>query len=151
MTEHTRNQIFFRDIQKICFKIFTLVLLDGFLNGFSKFGFFLVEICILIRDFWAIFVNYSMRMLSMRWTNFSVCSASVQIFASCYMALWTHAEHTRKWFHRLLSIRGNDFNAPWAYVEMISTYPEHTRKLFHRRLSIRGNDFNVSWTYAEPI
>ncbi len=30
---------------------FTLVLLDRFLDGFSKFGFFIGEICILIRDF----------------------------------------------------------------------------------------------------
>jgi hypothetical protein len=29
-----------------------MVLLDGFLEGFSKFWFFIVEICILIRDFW---------------------------------------------------------------------------------------------------
>jgi hypothetical protein len=28
-----------------------MVLLDGFLDGFSKFRFFIVEICILIRDF----------------------------------------------------------------------------------------------------
>jgi hypothetical protein len=31
--------------------MFTWVLLDGFLNGFSKFLFFIVEICILIWDF----------------------------------------------------------------------------------------------------
>ncbi len=38
VTEHTRNQIFFeRYKKKIFFKIFTLVLLDGFLDGFSKF------------------------------------------------------------------------------------------------------------------
>ncbi len=45
-----------RDIpKKIFFKIFTLVLIDGFLDGFSKFWFFVVEICILIRDIWVIF------------------------------------------------------------------------------------------------
>ncbi len=52
VTEHTRNQIFVRDIQKFFFfKIFTLVLLDRFLGGFSKFGFFISEICLLISDF----------------------------------------------------------------------------------------------------
>ena len=37
VTEHTRNKIFWRDIQQFFFKIFTLVLLDRFLDGFSKF------------------------------------------------------------------------------------------------------------------
>ena len=46
------TKFFLRDIKKkIFFKIFTLVLLDRFLDGFSKFGFFMGEICILIRDF----------------------------------------------------------------------------------------------------
>ena len=90
VTEHTRNQIFFERYPKnFFFKIFTLVLLDRFLNGFSKFGFFIGEICILIRDFWVIFENYSMRMLS---------------------------------------IRGNDFIACWAYAEPISSHAEHARK-----------------------
>jgi hypothetical protein len=46
------TKFFLRDIQKIfSFKIFTLVLLYRFLDGLSKFGFFIGEICILIRDF----------------------------------------------------------------------------------------------------
>ncbi len=65
--------------------MFTWVLLDGFLNGFAKFGFLIVEICISIWDFWVIFKNYSMRMLS---------------------------------------IRGNNFIAHWAYEEMISSHVE---------------------------
>ena len=86
-------------IQKCFFsKIFTLVLLDRVLDGFSKFGFFIGEICILIRDFWVIFENYSMRMLS---------------------------------------IRGNDFIACWAYAEPISSHAEHTRNEFPRMLSQR--------------
>jgi hypothetical protein len=40
-----------RDINSYFFKIFTLVLLDRFLYGFSKFRFFIGENCILIRDF----------------------------------------------------------------------------------------------------
>jgi hypothetical protein len=54
VTEHTgtRNQIFLERYPKICFsKMVTWVLLDVFLNGFSKFGFFTVEICIKIWDF----------------------------------------------------------------------------------------------------
>ncbi len=82
VTEHTRTKFFWRDIQKyFFFKKFTLVLLDGFLNGFSKFRFFIVKICVLIRDFWVIFENYSMCMLSIRIL-----------------------------FYRTLSIWGNDFN-----------------------------------------
>ncbi len=52
VNEHTRNQIFLESYPKIFFfKMFTWVLLDGLLNGFSKFGFFIVEICILMWDF----------------------------------------------------------------------------------------------------
>ncbi len=42
--------------------------------------------------------------------------------------MYSYAEHTGKWFYRTLSIRGNDFNAGWAYEEMISSLTEHTRK-----------------------
>ena len=106
MFEHIRGDwayaeqnFLLRDIQKIFFfKIFTLVLSDRFLDGFSKFGCFIGEICILIRDFWAIFENYIMRMLS---------------------------------------IRGNDFIACWAYAEPISSHAEHTRNEFPRMLSQR--------------
>jgi len=99
VTEHMRKQIFLeRYPKKFLFKKFTLVLLDGFLNGFSKFRFFIVKICILIWDFWVIFENYSMRMLS---------------------------------------IRGNDFIAHWAYEETILSHTEHTRNEFSRMLSQR--------------
>ncbi len=66
------TKFFWRDIQKkfFFFKMFTWILLDGFLNSFSKFGFFIVEICILIWDFWVIFENYSMRMLNIRGNDF---------------------------------------------------------------------------------
>ncbi len=42
--------------------------------------------------------------------------------------MYIHGEHTRKWFHRTLSIQGNDLNPGWAYAEMISLHPEHMRK-----------------------
>ncbi len=46
------RQIFFERYPKIFLvKILTLVLLGGFLDDFSKFWFFIGEICILIRDF----------------------------------------------------------------------------------------------------
>ncbi len=116
-------------------------------RGFSKFRFLRVEICILIWDFRVIFENYSMCMLGIRGNDLS------------------HTEHTRKRFHRTLSIRGTNFCAcsasgkmwtvftckfmlskrgtnfiaHWAYTERISSLPEHTWNGFHCWLSIRGN------------
>ncbi len=93
----------FDELSKKCFpKIFTLVLLDGFLDGFSKFRLFIVTIGILIWYFWVIFEKCSMR-------------------------------------DRMLSIRGNDFIANWAYEETISSHNEHTRNEFQPWLSMRGN------------
>ncbi len=142
------TKFFLGDIQNFfSFKIFTLVLLDRFLDGFSKFWFFIGEICILIRDFWVIFENYSMRMLSIpgndfiacwayaepisshseeRGTNFRACSASGK--------MWTFL-HVQS----MLSIRGTNFIAHWAYGERISSHAEHTGNRFHRMLSMRGN------------
>jgi hypothetical protein len=62
---------FFDELSKNFFpQIFNLVLLDGFLDGFWKFRLFIVKICILIWYFWVFFENYSMRMLSIRGTDF---------------------------------------------------------------------------------
>ncbi len=114
---------------------------------FFRIRFFIVEICILIWDFWLISENYSMRMLSKRETILS------------------HTEHTRKRFHGTLSIWGTNFRAcpasgkmwtvftckymlsirrtnfiaGWAYAERISLLAEHTRNGFHCWLSILGN------------
>ncbi len=75
-SEHTRNQIFLMSYSKIFFvKVLTLVLLDGFLDGFWKFWLFIVKICILIWYFWVFFKNYSMRMLSIRGNDFIARSA----------------------------------------------------------------------------
>jgi hypothetical protein len=103
------------------FKIFILVLIDGFLDGFKKFWFFTVKICILFRDFLVIFENYSMHMLSIRGNDFIACWAYAEPILS-------HAEHTRNRFYRMLSIRGTDFIACWAYAEPILSHAEHTRK-----------------------
>ncbi len=144
MTEHTRKQIFFEKYPIFfSFKIFTLVLSDRFLEGFSKFWFFIGKICILIRDFCVIFKNYNIRMLSILGNDFIACWAYVEPISS-------HAEHTRNefcacsasgkmWtflhvqsmlneFYHTLSIRGTNFIACWAYWEPISSHAEHARK-----------------------
>ncbi len=152
MLEHFRGDwayaepTFFWEISKkfFFFKIFSLVLLDRFLDGFSKFGCFIGEICILIRDFWVIFENYSWayaetilshaehtrnrfhRMLSIRGTNFRACSASGK--------MWTFLH-----LQSMLSIRRTNLIAHWAYGERISSHAEHTGNWFHRMLSMRGN------------
>ncbi len=128
VTEHTQNQIFLERYPK---KIF----LQNF-HGFSKFGFFIVEICILIWDYWVICENYSMRMLSIRENDFIAHWAYVETISShtehtpnefsFYMC--SYAEHMGKWFYRTLSIRGNYLNAGWAYEARISSLTEHTRK-----------------------
>ncbi len=93
MFEHFRGtKIFLRDIQKN----FHFGPIRWFLDSFSKFGFFKGEICILIMDFWVIFKNYSMRMLSIRWNDFIACWAYEEPISS-------HAEHTRNEFPRMLS------------------------------------------------
>ncbi len=66
MFEHFRGDweyaepSFFDELSKsLFFKIFTLVLWDGFLDSFWKFRLFKVQICILIWYFWVFFENYS--------------------------------------------------------------------------------------------
>jgi hypothetical protein len=77
VTEHTRKQIFFIEISK---KFFPQNLhydpIRWVPRRFFQILIFIVEICILIRDFLVIFENYCMRMLSIRGTNFRACSAS---------------------------------------------------------------------------
>ncbi len=88
---------FFWEIsKKFFFQIFALVLLDRFLDGFSKFWFFIGEICILIRDFWVILENYSMHMLSIRRNDFIACWAYAEPISS-------HAERMRNKFPHMLS------------------------------------------------
>ncbi len=120
------------------FKIFTLVLLDGFLDGFWKFRLLIVKICILI----GIFEYFSKiiafyRMLSILGTNFIAhwayderISAHAQPAVKCEQFL--HVQY-------MLSIRGTNFDAHWAYAERISSHAEHTRNRFHRMLSMRRN------------
>ncbi len=126
VTEYTRKQIFLeRYPKKMFFKKFTVVLLDGFLNGFSKFWFFLVEN-----------LHFNLGFLSNFWK-----------------LLHAHAEHMRKRFYRTLSLRGNDFIAHWAYEEQIFAHVRPAVKVFTYKsmLSIRGTHFIAGWVYAERI
>ncbi len=147
VAEHTRNHIFWRDIQKIFFQNVHFGPIRRVHDGFSRFVFFIVQICIFIWNFWVIFENYSMRMLSIHGNGFIAHWAYKEMISSntehkpnefsrmlsqrkninsFYM--YSYAEHTRKGFYCNLSIRGNDLNAGWAYEEMISLLTEHTRK-----------------------
>ncbi len=56
----------------------------------------MVKICILIWDFWVIFKNYSMPMLSMLGNDFIAHWAYEEAISS-------HTEHTRNEFSRMLS------------------------------------------------
>jgi hypothetical protein len=101
------------------FKIFTLVLLNGFLDDFWKFRLFIVKICILIWYFWVLFENYSMRMLSIRGTDFIAHWAYKERISA-------HAQPAVKWEQFLhvqsrLSIHGTNFIAHWAYAEMFKS------------------------------
>ncbi len=96
------------------------------------------EICILIRDFWVIFENYSMRMLSIRRNDVIACRAYAEPISS-------HAEHTRNEFPRMLSQRSN------VNIFTCTIHAEHTRNEFYRTLSILGTNFIACWACAEPI
>jgi len=78
----------------------------------------------------------------------------------------SHTEHTRKRFHRTLSIRRTNFTDTrgnqyllkkrhskicWAYAERILPQAEHTRNKLHRWLSMRGTNFIAGWAYAEML
>ncbi len=126
---------FFDELSKIFFfKIFTLVLLDGFLDGFSKFRLFIVRICILMWYFWVFFKNYNIHMQSMHGNDFIACWAYAERISA-------HAQPAVKcepFLHvkSMLSIRGTNFIAHWVYAERISSHAEHTLNHFHR---MRGN------------
>ncbi len=61
-----------------------------------------------------------------------------------------HAEHTRNWFHRTLSIWGTNFRACSACSKMwtfltCTIHAQHTRNEFYRTLSIHGTNFIACW------
>ncbi len=122
VTEHTRNPIFMERYPKNFFsKKFTVVLLDGFLNGFSNFRFFCRNL------------HFNLGFLS----NFQ-------------KLLHAHAENMWKRFYHTLSIRGNDFFSHWAYEERIFAHAQPAVKVFTYKsmLSIRGTNFITGWAYA---
>ncbi len=124
-----------------------MVLLDGFLDGFSKFWFFIVEICILIRVFWVIFENYCMRMLSIRGNDFY---RMLSILETDFIAHRAYEEQIS--VHSQPAVKCELFymyNLCWAYAERILSHTEHTRNEFHRMLSILGTDFIACWACAE--
>ncbi len=151
MFEHFRGnwayagQNLFGELSKIFFFVhFGTLRWD--LDSLSKFGLIIVEICIIIWYFWVISKNYSMWMLSIRGNNFIAHWAYEEMISSHTEStpwellrilsqqkninnfyMYIHGEHTRKWFHRTLSIQGNDLNPGWASAEM-SLHPEHMRK-----------------------
>ncbi len=93
MTEHTRNQFFLEKYSKICFSIREN---DFIAHKHTRKRFH--------------------RTLSIRRTNFRVCSACGKMLTD-----FTCTD-------MLSIIRENDFIASWAYEEMISSMTEHTRK-----------------------
>jgi hypothetical protein len=120
------TKFFCWDIQKIFVKIFTFVLLDGFLDGFWKFRLFTVKFAFKSGIF-----EYFSKITA------CVCWAYAETILS-------HAEHTRNRFHRTLSIRGTNFRACSASCKFTCTiYAEHTRYEFYRTLSIRGTNFRA--------
>ncbi len=123
-----------------------------------------------------IFENYSMLMLSIRGNYFIAHWAYEETISShtehtpnefsCMLSqrknvksfyLYIYAEHTGKWFYRTLSIRGNDLNTGWAYVEMISSLTEHTRKClkveYHGRIEYDFQKSRVTgpWDHKDSV
>ncbi len=148
MTEHTRNQIFLERYPKF-FPLQNVHLgpTRWVPKQFFKIWIFYSRNLLFSWDFWVIFKNYSMRMLSIRGNDFIAHWAYEETILS-------HTEHTPNKLSRMLSQRKNVnsfhmYNLYWAYGEMILSHPEHTRKWSKRWLSILGNDLIAHWAYAE--
>ncbi len=134
-SEHTRNQIFLKRYQKKNLKVHF-----GPIKWVPK-RFFKILIFysrnLHFNSDWAIFENYSMRMLSMLGNDFIAHWAYEETISS-------HTEHTKNEFPPC-SASGKMWtaftciNLCWAYAERVSSNTEHTRNEFHRWLSIRGN------------
>ncbi len=88
-------------------------------------------------------LHFNMRFLSIRRINFHV-SASGKILTVFTCTIY--AEHTGKWFYRILSIRGNDFKhwlsiggydfiADWAYTEMFKSRISHSNRIRFSKIS----------------
>jgi hypothetical protein len=96
---------------------------------------------------------------SWRFLKISIIYSQNLHFSSVFLNIFrklqhAYAEHTRKRFYRMLSIRGTDFIAHWAYEERISAHAEPAVKCeqflhVQSMLSIRGTNFIAHWAYAE--
>ncbi len=115
-----RRTKFFGEIsQKCCFQKVHFCPIRWVPKRFFKILVFIVKICILIWDFWVIFENYSMRMLSIR-GNDSIAYLTYEEWN------FVHAQPVVKCKQFL------DVNPCWAYAERISSHTEPTRNEFHR-------------------
>ncbi len=141
-------KVFLRDVQKFFFlQNLHFGPIRWVPRQFFNFFFFKGEICILIRDFWVIFENYRMRMLSIRGNNLSLAEHTRNRFHCMLSILGTNfcacSASGKMWsllhVQSMLSIRGTNFIAYWAYRELISSHAGHTWNQFHRMLSMRGN------------
>ncbi len=83
--------LFLRDIQKLFFQNLHFDPIRWVPRRFLKILIFIGEFCILISDFWVIFENYRMHMLSICWNDFIAC--------------WSYAEHAVKKCLHMLSTR----------------------------------------------
>ncbi len=126
-TEHTRN-VHFRPSRWVPRRFFKILIFYSW-NLHFYLGFL---------------SNYSMRMLSICGNDFIAhwaCAERIFAYAQPSVKFWqflhghpnacwayeemisSHAEHTRKRFHRTLSICGNDFIACWAVLRIRDVYP----------------------------
>ncbi len=109
-----------RWVPRRCIKIWLFIV-----KIWLSFGIFELFSKIIPCACWA-YVKTSIRPLSIRGANFRACSASGKM-----LTVFTCTS--------MLSIRGTNFIALWAYMERISSLAEHTRNWFYRWLSVRGN------------
>ncbi len=129
--------------------MFTLVLVDEFLDRFSKFRFFIVRnlhfnLVFLLSMHGNVFIAhwaYEERISSHTEhtpNEFSRMLSQRSNFDSFYIRI--HAKHKRKRFHRMVSICGNDFIAHWAYSETISSHAEHTPSQYNATNCLEKED-----------
>jgi hypothetical protein len=108
-------------------------------NIWKKLNFFSFDCCqnFVVRTFFMRWLIMSGKDFIACWENFRACSASFHILTFFYMDIQTHAEPTRKRFHRLLSIlvRGNDFIAGWPYVEMFESRISQQNRIRFSKIS----------------
>jgi hypothetical protein len=115
------------EVSKIfCHKMFTMVLLDGILDGFSKFWLFILENCILI---WPFRVLLRKLYISMLW---------LRICENDFIDFWGKDFNCTE--YKFWQFLHGHPNTCWANAA-ISSLDVHTRKQCHHWLSLWGNNF----------